>query len=209
LVRFYLFKGAIVLKGGMISKKLDILLLINYFLFPLIGWCVEGILTAIAGLLIAYLVDIFAPKWKHELTWKDIDIALRNIYKYGKNPCELCFRIGNKKIFVYRDERDDSRRGGPPKTRIRMAVCLPLADWSNLFTEDGYRQLLHKYGGKGMYGNNRGPKSYDIFMKKGHELEDCKELLKFLFEKSVGGLRPNIYARSVVNAKKNIWIDHG
>jgi hypothetical protein len=201
-------KGAVVLKGRLISKKLDMLLLINYFLFPIIGWYFGGILIAIAGLLIAYLVDIFTPKWKHELTWKDIDIALVNIYEYGKSPCELCIRADNRRIFIYRDERDDSRRDGPPITRIRMAVCMPLADWSDLFTENGYRQLLHKYGGKGMYSNNRGPKSYDIFMKNGREIEDCKELLKLLFEKSVGGLRSNIYARSVVNAKKNIWFDH-
>jgi hypothetical protein len=205
-IRF--IKGAVVLKGGLISKKLDMLLLINYFLFSLIGWYVGGILVAIAGILIAYLLDIFTPKWKHELTWKDLDTALVNIYKYGKSPCELCIRADNRRIFVYRDERDDSRRGGPPKSRIRMAVCMPLVDWSDLFTEDTYSQLLRKYGGKGMYSKNRGPKSYDIFMKKGHELEDCKEILKFLFEKSVGGLRPDIYARSVVNAKKNIWIDH-
>jgi hypothetical protein len=59
-----------------------------------------------------------------------------------------------------------------------------------------------------MYSNNRGPESYDIFTRIGHELEDCKGLLKTLFEKSVGGLRPDIYAQSVVNTKKNIWIDH-
>jgi hypothetical protein len=26
--------------------------------------------------------------------------------------------------------------------------------------------------------------------------------------RKIGGLRPDIYARSVVNAKKNIWINH-
>jgi len=190
------------LKGGMISKKLDILLLINYFAFAFIGWYFGDVLFAIAGLAIAYLVDIFSPKWKYELTWQNIDMALKNIYQYGKSPCELCFLVGGRKVYIYRDEKDDSRREQPKRTRIRMAVCMPLADWSDLFTDDGFRQLLHKHGGKGMYSNNRGPESYDLFVKKGHELEYCKKILRVLFEKALGGLRPNIYAKSVVNAKK-------
>jgi hypothetical protein len=184
----------------MISKKLDILLLINYFIFPLIGWHFGGILIAIAGLLIAYLVDIFAPKWKHELTWQDIDIALKNIYKHGKNPCELCFQVGERRVYIYRDEKGDE------DDPIRMAVRIPLKDWSDIYNKEDFSQLMNKFGYMGIYSKNRGPEAYVIFTSNG--ADDCKEILKTLFERSVGGLRPDIYARSVVNAKKNIWIDH-
>lgn len=196
------------MKGGMISKNLDLLLLVNYFAFPVVGWFIGGILFAIGGLAVAYLADIFSPKWKHELTWRDFDIALNNIYKYGRSPCELCIRIGKRRIFVYRDEKDTTRRDGPPSSRIRMAVCLPLKDWSDLLADDDYHQLFRLHGGKALYSNNRGPESYDIFIRIGQEIEGCKALLKELFDKSAGGLRPDIYARSVVNAKKNIWIEH-
>ena len=184
----------------MISKKLDILLLINYFIFPLIGWHFGGILIAIAGLLIAYLVDIFAPKWKHELTWQDIDIALQNIYKHGKNPCELCFQVGKRKVYIYRDEK------GNEDDPIRMAARIPLNDWSDIYNKEDFSELMKKFGYMGTYSKNRGAEAYVIFTSNG--AADCKEILKVLFQKSVGGLRPDIYARSVVNAKKNIWIDH-
>lgn len=189
------------MKGGMISKKLDILLLINYFIFPLIGWYFGGILIAIAGLLFAYLIDIFAPKWKHELTWQDIDIALKNIYRYGKNPCDLCFYVKNRKVYIYRDEQGDHQ-----EESIRMAARIPLKDWSDIYSKEEFSQLMKKFGYMGIYSKNRGPEAYVIFTSNG--ADDCKEMLKILFEKSVGGLRPDIYARSVVNAKKNIWIDH-
>ena len=196
------------MKGGVRKKEYFILVISNFITFPLIGWYIGGIVPALIGFSIALIIDRFFPTWKYELTWSDIDLALNNIYKYGSNPCELCIRVGKRRIFVYRDEKDTTRRGGPPSTRIRIAVCIPLADWSDLLTDDDYDKLFRLYGGKAMYSKNRGPESYDIFTRIGRELEDCKELLKSLFEKSVGGLRPDIYARSVVNAKKNIWIDH-
>ena len=90
-----------------------------------------------------------------------------------------------------------------------MAVSIPINDWSDLLDQEDYHELVSKYGGKGIPSNFRGRKSYDIFTpieRKGPE--DCKEMLKFLFQKAVGGLRPEIMAQSVVNSSKVIWLDH-
>jgi hypothetical protein len=65
--------------------------------------------------------------------------------------------------------------------------------------------LVDKFGGKGMYSNARG-KSYDLFTRGGPDV--CKEILKFLFDESVGGLQSDIYAQSSVNSRKNIWIEN-
>jgi hypothetical protein len=188
------------MKGGVRKKEFFILVISNFITFPLIGWYIGGIVPALIGFSIALIIDRFFPTWKYELTWSDIDLALYNIYKYGSNPCELCFLVGNRKVFVYRDERGNEKRP------IRMSIRLPLEDWSDLFDKKGFSKLLHEFGGMGLYSKDRGPECYGLFPRGGRE--DCKEILKVLFQKSVGGLRPDIYARSVVNAKKNIWIDH-
>jgi hypothetical protein len=186
------------MKGGLRKNKYNIMLAGLYISLAAIGWYIGGLYLSLAGLILAYLVDSFLPKWKYDLTWKEIDMALHNLYKYGNSPSELCFRVGEKRVFVYRDEKGK-------KEPIRMAVCLPLADWSDLYDKEDYRKLLDTFGGLGMYSNNRGPESYDLFTKAGQRPKDCREILKTLFVKSVGGLRPNIYAQSVVSSKKDIW----
>lgn len=191
------------MKGGVRKKQFNILLICLYVSLPIIGWKVGGVLLAVAGLIAAYIVDFFFPKWKYDLTWKDIDLALNNLYKYGRNPTHLWFSVGDKKILVYRDQK------GGEKEPIRMAVSIPVNDWSDLLDQEDYHELVSKYGGKGVPSNFRGRKSYDIFTpieRKGPE--DCKEMLKFLFQKAVGGLRPEIMAQSVVNTSKVIWLDH-
>jgi hypothetical protein len=188
------------MKSGVIKKHYYIILAGNYFLLPIIGWRVGGILPAIVGVILAYLIDIFFPKYQYELTWYDIDLALKNIYQYGNNPCELCFRVKKKKIYVYRDEKGNSQEP------IRMAVSMPLLMWKDLYDDGDFHHLIDEYGGKGMYCNNRGPESYVIFPRGG--LEGCKSVLRLLFEKAVGGLQPDIYAESTVNSTKNIWLEH-
>lgn len=88
-----------------------------------------------------------------------------------------------------------------------MSVRMPLEDWSDIFDEEGFDKLLHEFRGMGLYSKDRGPECYGIFPRGG--LEDCKEILKILFQRSAGGLRPDIMAQSVIGAKRNIWIDHG
>lgn len=188
------------MKGGARKKSYSLFTRSNFVLLPILGWYFGGAAFLIIGICLAIAIDVFFPTWKYELSWHDIDVALHNIYKYGSNPCELCFRVDNRKVFVYRDERGNEKRP------IRMSIRIPLEDWSDLFDKEGFSKLLHKFGGMGLYSKDRGPECYGLFPKGGQE--DCKEILKILFEKSVGGLLPDIYARSVVNAKKNIWIDH-
>lgn len=188
------------MKGGVRKKGYSIFLISNFLTLPVIGWIMGGLLPAFIGFIIALIIDVLFPTWKHELSWNDISLALGNIYRYGSNPCELCFIVGNRKVFVYRDERGNEKRP------IRMSIRVPIDDWSDLFDKEGFSKLLHTFGGMGFYSKDRGPECYGLFPRGGQD--DCKEILKILFEKSVGGLRPDIYARSVVNAKKNIWINH-
>lgn len=191
------------MNGGVRKKQYNLLLVVFYLSLPIIGWKVGGILLAGIGLLSAYLIDFFFPKWKYDLTWKDIDCALYNLYKYGKNPSQLWFSVGNRKILVYRDEN------GGEKKPIRMAVSIPTADWSDLLDQEDYHELVSKYGGKGVPANIKGKESYDIFAKIDREgPDDCKEILRILFQKAVGGLSPEIMAQSVINTEKIIWLDH-
>jgi hypothetical protein len=188
------------MRGGVRKKGYSIFILSNFVSLPLLGWHFGESIFLIIGLCLAIAIDIFFPTWKYELTWQDIELALNNIFKYGSNPCELRFLVGDRKIFVYRDER------GNKKSPIRMSIRIPLKDWPDLFEDKNFHQLVDLFGGKGLYHGNRGPDSYGIFPREG--IKGCKDILNFLFENSVGGLRSDIYARSVVNAKKNIWIDH-
>lgn len=191
------------MKGRAKNKYYDILLLVLYFILPAIGWFVHGIGLAIIGLIVAYGIDFFSPKWKSELTWKDIDLAIKNLYRYGRNPSLLWFCVGERKILVYRDEK-----GGETKP-VRMAVSVPIDDWSDLLDQEDYHELVSKHGGKGIPSTYKGHEYYDIFTKIDREgPEDCKEMLKFLFQKAVGGLRPEIMAQSVANTSKVIWLDH-
>lgn len=195
------YKDNITMKNKVRDKFYNILLICLYIILPIIGWQIGGIYFAGFGLIVAYLTDFFFPKWQYELTWKDIDLALYNLEKYGRNPSELCFRVDGRKIFIYRDEKGNEKRP------IRMSVRLPLEDWSDLYDKEGFSNLLHKFGGMGLYSKHRGSESYGLFPRGGRE--DCKNILKMLFQNSVGGLRPDIIAQSSVNTKKVIWLDHG
>jgi hypothetical protein len=189
------------MKGGVRKKEYSVFVISNFVTLPLIGWYFGGALPALIGLSVALMIDVFFPTWKYELTWNDIDLALNNIYEYGSNPCELCFRISDRKLYIYRDEQGDHQ-----EESIRMAVRIPLKDWLDIYSKEEFSQLMKKFGYMGIYSKNRGPEAYVIFTSDG--ADDCKKILKTLIEKSVGGLRPDIYAQSVVNAKKNIWVDH-
>ena len=57
-----------------------------------------------------------------------------------------------------------------------------------------------------MYTRNRGPLAFLFFPDEG--IEDCKNILNDMFTKSVGGLKPDILAKKIVNSKKHIWIEH-
>lgn len=190
------------MKGGVHRKSYFIFVLSNFLTFPLIGWFIGGIYAAATGFMLALIVDKLFPTWKSELTWNDIENALNNLYLYGNNPCELCFIIGNRKLYVYRDER------GSEKEPIRLAVSIPLVDWSDLFTEDELTVVFRRYREFGIFCKNRGPESYVVYAKSGKRVDGCMTILRILFEKSVGGLKPDIYASSIVNSKKNIWVEH-
>lgn len=190
------------MKGGTLKTEYSILLFSLYLILPFISWLIGGLLFIPFGLLIAYIIDFFFPKWQYDLSWQDIDRALNNIYKFGCSPCELCFLVGSRRIFIYRDEQIKYRKN---IKIIRMSVRIPVSEWEDIFDEN-FDNLVELFGGRGFFSSNRRSYSYGIFPMEGGE--GCKNILKYLFEKSVGGLRPDIYAESVVNAKKNIWIEH-
>jgi hypothetical protein len=188
------------MKGNVRKKSYSVFIWSNFITLPALGWYIGGIVPALIGLALAITIDALFPTWKYELTWKDIGLALKNLRKYGDNPCELCFRIGKKKIFVYRDEN------GSDEEPLRMAVRIPYDDWEGFFGEEGIEEIVDDFGGMGMDCEGRKPSSYIIFPATG--LEGCKDILSMMFEKAVGGLRPDIYARGIVSARKNIWVDH-
>lgn len=190
------------MKGGVRKKSYFIIVLSNFITFPVLGWYLGGIYLAALGFFLALVIDKLFPTWKSELEWKDINIALNNVYLYGSNPCELCFFVNNKRVYVYRDEK------GSEKEPIRMAIRIPLSEWSDIYSKEELRDLYQKYGGSAFYSNNRGPQSYLIFSRSGRRVDDCKAMLKSIFEKTVGGLKPDIYASSIVNSKENIWVKH-
>ncbi|MBT8339338.1 MAG: hypothetical protein HKP58_04170 [Desulfatitalea sp.] len=196
------------MKGG-VRKKIYLHLIIgSFFILPMAGWFVGGWALSITGFLIAVLIDMFFPTWKHDLAWTDIKLALDNLYEYGNVPCELRFIVDGRKLSVYRDEMDFTKKGQPSLSglRTRMAIRIPLKDWEDIFNDEDYKKLFKLYGEMGMYSENRGPIAYVIFTERG--VSDCIELLKVCFEKSVGGIRPDIFAQSSVNSDKNIWVDH-
>ena len=195
------------MKGSARKQEYRVFLLSLYIIFPLLGWYFSGIIMAVIGLVVAYHVDLLFPKWKYELSWQEIEMALDNIYKYGNIPCELTFLVDNRRIFIYRDERDFSRKKQPSKMTTRIGVRIPVEDWSDLYTEDEFRQFQNRYGGVGIFSSNRGPRAFLLFPKG--EVGGCIKILHDMFEKSVGGLKPDIMAKKFVNSKKVIWIDHG
>lgn len=188
------------MKGGVRKKVYSYLIIGGYVLLPFLGWVLQGFILTILGICLAFFIDIFFPTWKWELTWKDFDIALENIYIFGNNPCELGILIDNKTLFVYRDEL------GTNNKPIRMSIRLPVADWAFLFENGDFNQLVDLFGGKGMYHKNRGLYSYGIFPQNG--VDGCKQILRFIINKSEGEIHPYIYAKGSVNSKKNIWIDY-
>ena len=193
--------------GGVRKKRYFIFVISNFYILPIIGWYFGGFFLALLGFLCALAIDLFFPTWKYDLSWDDIRLALNNIYKYGNIPCELTFLVDNRRIFIYRDEKDFSRKKQPPRITTRIGVRIPVEDWCDLYSEDDFMGFQKIYGGVGRYSSNRGPYSFGLFPKG--EVDGCIKILHDMFEKAVGGLKPDIMARSIVNSKKIIWVDHG
>lgn len=190
------------MKGGVRKRSFYIFILSNFLTLPALGWHFGGIFLSAIGFLVALIIDKLFPTWKFELNWEDIDNALRNIYQFGNNPCDLCFLIGNRKLYVYRDEK------GTKNEPTRLAVRIPLVYWLDLYTKDELIEKFKSYRELGMFCQNRGTESYVIFTKSGKRVENCKIILKILFEKAAGGLKQEIYASSIVNSSRNIWAKH-
>lgn len=170
-----------------------------FFIVLVAGWYFGGIWLALFLLISMVIIDIYKPLWQSELTWSNIDNALINIQKYGLNPCELCFKIEKRKVYVYRDER------GSGKNPIRMAIRIPISNWDDIIEADGYQSMSEHIGGVMQQSENKVP-SIMIYATIDNQIADCKDLLKLLFDKAAGGLRPNIFAKTKVAAKKNIWM---
>ena len=88
------------------------MLLSNYLLFGFLGWLWGGILQAIFGVSLAMLIDGFFPKWTYELSWENINNAVRNHMKFGSDGSHLTFLIGRRKLHIYRDDKGDPYRLG-------------------------------------------------------------------------------------------------
>lgn len=175
---------------------------INYFLnslfliLPFLGFYLSGV-VALLGIGVAYIVERIYPKWVSGLNWNDINIAIQNVYNYGNNPCELCFMIDNRKIYVYRDQKE-----GP----TRIGLRIPLKYWNDLFSEKQLEDLRKPFGGWAIYTTNRGPRSF-LFFPNG-DVESCVQVLKFLLEQCSKNLYSDLFAEAIVNSKKDIWKDH-
>lgn len=182
-------------------RPVNTILLLTYFALPFLGWYLGGIFHAVFGFAVAYIADSVCPRWYYDLTWKDIDLALYNVNKYGKNPCKLCFDVKGKKIFVYKSDENESKE----KDIIPLSIRIPLEDWQDFFSYEDIKKLQSRFGGYGL--DCKHPvRSYAMYPEKG--LKDCKKILELFFDKAAGGLNPHILARTAVNSRKNIWKKH-
>jgi hypothetical protein len=181
------------MKKGIVDKPYKILLLSNYLSFGILGWLCGGMHQAIMGIALALLIDGFFPKWTYELSWKDINNAIKNHMKFGSNGTHLTFKIGGRKLHFYRDDKGDP---------YRLGVRIPLKSWEGVFEKNDIKSIVKQYGG--MTIKDRWHFQDTIVYFPDNELEDCVKILRLFIEKTEGRLNPKISARSY-GYKKDIW----
>lgn len=194
------------MKTKLLKRRYGILLAMFYVALTLFGWYLGrilfngylgGVVFAVIGFIVACIVDIFLPRWKYEITWADIDIVLRNIYEYGLERMEFWFRVSDRRIRLYRDSL------GCEDSPIRMEVSIPHKDWSDLLSQKDIDEFSRRCVCDIVSSKGLGEEHY-FFVTKRERPDDCKAILKYLFDISAGGLTPEIMADSM----PYLWIDY-
>ncbi len=147
----------------------------------------------VVGLLLAMVIDLLSPKWAYELSWRDLDRALKNQYVYGCNGSLLCLRIGQRRLYVYRDEKGKG---------VRMGLRIPLKYWEDIFDQDRLKNLGEKFGGWWLFDKWKNKDCFVYFPEDGPD--GCSRVLKHIITEAMGGITPNVYGQ-IDCAKVDIW----
>lgn len=185
------------MRRGVVDKHVWILRGLLLIGLPAVSWYLTGIPGVVVGLILALLLDGFLPKWTSNLKWRDVELALHNLYDYGYSGSTLCFRLAQKRrVYIYRDEKGDP---------IRMGIKVPLANWNDFFTDSQMKDIGDTFGGWWFFEDSTTHKCLVYFPAQGRK--GCLDFLRWLITHSDGELHDAILAR-VNCAKKNIWRKH-
>jgi len=182
------------MRVGVVDKRIKCLVIGAYVVLPAMGYIVMGLLLSILGLFIANTIDRIMPKWGYDLSWKDIEIGITNLYKYGLDGSLFCVKKDKKKIFIYRDEKGDP---------VRMGFMIPVACWKGIIDKSDFESLAIRFESYYHF-IVKDHKEQFAFFPYDHSPENCLRILKFILENYSNGLNHNVLAR-VDGAKEDIW----
>lgn len=184
------------MQRGIVDKKVLAIIGVLYVLLPLIFWYFGNAFFIPVGLLIAYAIDRLTPKWVYDLSWEEIDLALKNLGPYGVTVSHLIFRIKGRKFFIYRDLK------GKP---YRYVLRIPIDHWQDVYDKEDIERIFKDNGGWWSPDKYKGLRCLSYFPK--NNMETCKIVLQKFIKDASADLKKDVFAQ-VDYAKRDVWVRH-
>ena len=102
-------------------------------------------------------------------------------------------RIGQRKLYVYRDEKGKG---------VRIGLRIPLEYWEDIFDRDQLQAIGTKFGGWWIFDKWKNKECFVYFPKDGPD--GCSRVLRVMITKSEDDITSNMYGR-INCARKDIW----
>lgn len=111
----------------------------SYVLLPLLGWYLATFWGALAGFVLAHVVDIFWPRWRRNLTWGKIERVIDNFYQLGTDHSRLVFwdSVSGREFHLY--------RGPIFSYGVCQALELPKKSWMDRLSKEN-QDYLNEFG---------------------------------------------------------------
>jgi hypothetical protein len=80
------------------------LIQLGYFVWPLVGFFCFRIWGVFCGIIVAFMVDTFWPRWALNVSIAELRLAITNFLVLGVHGSHLYLRVGEHLLFVNRGE---------------------------------------------------------------------------------------------------------
>ena len=112
-----------------ISKIYSVMIYVFYILFPTVGYLSLGLIGILIGLVLAFLVDHFWPRWVLDYPIENLKYTLQVFLEHGlRNGWISCRWEGDRRAGFYLPYFKDEEQSAPKSWKDKIKIS-PMEDW--------------------------------------------------------------------------------